>query len=207
MKRNYLSMAGIIGITLFAASCTKEPLNHITPEESRIYITDYDSSVNFSSFKTYSISDSVAVISNSANPKERSATDEAYINAVKKYMAAGGYQLVSKDQSPDIGINVSRIYSTSTGIVSYNNYYNYWDPFYWGYSGYSYYVPYSYGVYQVTEGLVSIDMFDLKDAASSGKINLIWNGLVRGEGIFSTVNADAGVQALFSQSPYLQTAQ
>ena len=44
------------------ASCTKEPLKNMTAEESRIYITDHDSSVNFSSFKTFSIVDTVSII-------------------------------------------------------------------------------------------------------------------------------------------------
>lgn len=207
MKKIDLAMAGFIGICFIAGSCTKEPLSKLTPEESRIYITDYDSLADFSSFKTYSIADSVAVISNGTSPKQRTATDAAYIDAVKKYMAQSGYQLVNKDQSPDIGININRIYNTSTGLVDYSNYGGYWDPYYWGYPGYGYYVPYTYGVYSVTEGLVSIDMFDLKNATASGKINLIWNGLIRGEGIFSTTNADANVLALFNQSKYLHSAQ
>ncbi|HRI22742.1 MAG TPA: DUF4136 domain-containing protein, partial [Panacibacter sp.] len=162
MKRIYLPMAGFIGICFLAGSCTKEPLSHLTPEESRIYITDYDSLADFSSFKTYSIADSVAVISNGTSPKQRTSTDAAYIDAVKKYMTQSGYQLVNKDQLPDIGININRIYNTSTGLVDYSNYGGYWDPYYWGYAGYGYYVPYAYGIYSVTEGLISIDMFDLK---------------------------------------------
>jgi hypothetical protein len=123
-------------------------------------------------------------------------------------MQQRGYIKVSRDQNPDIAVNVDRIYNTSTGLIDYNDYWDYyggyWDPGYWGYYGYDYYVPYSYGVYQVTEGLMSIDLFDLKNAAHDNKINLIWNGLVRGEGIFDASTADSSVQALFNQSTYLK---
>ena len=208
MKTIYSLTAGII---IFLAGCTKEPLNHLTTEESRIYTVSYDSSINFSTFKTYSIADSVAVIRDGSSTKQLNDVDQAYIDAVKKYMAQRGYSLVSKDQTPHIGININRIYHTATGVIDYTGYYGgyggYWDPYYWGYSGYGYYVPYVYGVYQVSEGLISIDMLDLKDAATKGKIGLMWNGLVRGTGIFDASNADAAVQNLFNQSAFLQTAQ
>ena len=48
-------------------------------------------------------------------------------------------------------------------------------------------------------------MLDLKDASGTHKINLVWNGLVRGEGIFNASNADTQVKALFDQSAYILT--
>jgi len=202
-------LIGLVGLSAMFTGCTKDPLNHLSAEESRIYITSFDSSANFSSYKTYSIADSVGVIDNGQAIKERTESDQAYINAVNKNMQQRGYILVSKDANPDIAINVNRIYHTSTGLIDYTDYWDYyggyWDPGYWGYPGDIYYVPYVYGAYQVTEGLISIDMFDLKNAAAHGnKINLIWNGLVRGEGIFDSANADSSVQALFNQSQYLR---
>jgi len=207
MKRTIVILAAVAAVA--AVGCSKEPLNHLTPEESRIYVTNHDSSVNFSSYKTYNLTDSVAVIDNGHATKEITATDQAYIDAVNKYMQQRGYVQVGKDQSPDLALTVNRIYQTSSGIVSYGDYYDYyggyWDPYYWGYSGYDYYVPYGYSIYQITEGAVSIDMLDLKDASGSNKISLVWNGLIRGEGIFNANNADAQVKALFDQSTYLQT--
>jgi hypothetical protein len=191
-------------------SCTKEPLNNLTQEETRIYVTNSDTTINFAAYKTYSIADSVSVLNNGASNKALTPVDQVYIDAVNKYMQQRGYMQVNKNSNPDIGIDVNRIYSTSTGIYSYDDYWDYysgyWDPYYWGYSGYGYYVPSFYGVYQVTEGAVSIDMLDLKNAGSKGKIDIIWNGLIRGEGIFDAANADSGVKALFDQSTYLQTS-
>ena len=190
-------------------SCTKEPLNNLTNEESRIYVTNADSTVSFSSFKTYNISDSVVVLDNGSAYKDLTPVDQSYIDAVNKYMQQSGYKQVSKNSNPDIGIDVNRIYNTATGLYSYDDYWDYyggyWDPYYWGYSGYGYYVPSSYGVYQITQGAVSIDMLDLKNATSKNKIDVIWNGLIRGENIFSSSTADSSVKALFDQSNYIQS--
>ena len=73
--------------------CTKEPLNNLTQEESRIYVTNSDSTINFGSYKTYSISDSVAVLIMADSYKELHGLDQAYIDAVNKYMQQRGYAL------------------------------------------------------------------------------------------------------------------
>ncbi len=203
---NTALITAILGGIVLLSSCSKDPLKNLSDDETRIYITNRDSSVNFASYKTFSISDSVTVVHDRSGTKERTVTDTAYITAVKKYMQQNGYVLVDKSQKPDIGVNVSRVYST-TGVISYYDYYDYYggyyDPYYWGY-GYGYYMPYGYAAYSITEGAISIDMLDLKNAAGNNKIDFIWTGLIRGEGIFSAANADAQVKALFDQSTYLK---
>lgn len=193
----------------FLASCQKDVVKQLTPEESQIYITSYDSSAQFTSYKTFSIADSVGILKDGKASKELTPNDQAYLNAVKQSMQAEGYELVSREDQPDLAINVMRIYNTHTGYFSYNDYWDYygsyWDPYYWGYPGYGYYVPYAYGTYQVTEGMISVDMFDLKNAKQDNQLNLIWNGLIRGNGIFNSDNATTAVNALFSQSPYLHS--
>ena len=209
MKRHLLMLLGLAGMSFVYTGCTKDPLNNLSTDESRIYITDHDSSVNFSNYKTFNISDSVAVIDNGSMKKQLGAVDSAYINTVTKYMEQDGYTLVSKEQNPDVGVDVNRIISTSTGVISYGDYWgyydSYWDSYYWGYPGYGYYIPYGYSVYQIKEGAISVDMLDLKNAAQDKKINVIWTGLIRGSGIFDTTVADSQVKALFDQSPYLKT--
>lgn len=207
MRKTAIAVFSICTAIFFG--CTKEPLNNLNSEDSRIYVTNSDSATNFSSYKTYSISDSVVVLDNGQAYKDLAASDQAYIDAVNKYMQQRGYTLVDKNSNPDIGIDVNRIYNTATGFYSYDDYWNYyggyWDPYYWGYDGYGYYVPASYGIYQITEGAMSVDMLDLKNAGSKGKIEVIWNGLIRGEGIFNSSTADGSIKALFDQSTYLQT--
>lgn len=213
MKQNkiYLALAGSLLCMSLLNSCTKDPLKNMTNEESRIYITNYDSSVHFDSFKTYSISDSVAVINNGKLQKRTlTATDAAFIQAVNDNMQSRGYQPVANDEHPNLGINISSVFNNQTGVISYPSYWgyynNYWDPYYWGYGGYDYYFPYvSYAVYQIREGALSIDMVDLKDAGNDKKIEGVWNGLIRGEAIFNASTAASQVKALFDQSPYLST--
>lgn len=201
----WVSIAAMVAL----ASCSKDPLANLTAEESRIYITDHDSTKDFTNFKTFSISDSVAVVNNGQPSKQLNETDQAFIDAVKGEMQNNGYTLVNKGSSPDLGINVTRIYNTSTGIISYSNYYDYygsyWDPYYWGYGGFGYYNPYSYATYSIKEGALSIDMLNLKDAPAANKIEVVWTGLIRGSGIFQAATAANQVKMLFDQSPYLNS--
>lgn len=206
------SIAGCVAVGVFTlSSCAKDPLKDLSDNDSRIYITNYDSTTSFSSFKTYSISDSVAVVDNGTLQKHIATEAEAaIIQAIKNNMNERGYQLVNKSGNPDLGINVTKIVSTQTGLVSYPSYWDYynsyWDPYYWGYGGYDYYFPYaSYVVYQVREGALSVDLIDLKDASGDKTIKGVWNGVIRGQGIFNTDNAAAQVKALFDQSAYLIT--
>lgn len=208
MKTTLLTVMGFALFSTLFISCTKDPVANLNNEESRIYITDHDSSVNFSNYNTYSISDSVAVIQNGTSTREINAVDQAYIDAVTKYMNQAGYTLVDRKASPDLGVDVNHIINTSTGVISYGDYWNYyggyWDPYYWGYPNYGYYIPYAYSVYQIKEGAISVDLLDLKNASAHDKINVIWTGLIRGSGILDASVADSQVKALFDQSSYLK---
>lgn len=214
MKKMFL--AAVAGAALLA-SCQKDAVKNLTPAESRIYITNNDSTVDFNQYKTFSIADSVGVIEdNQFLGMDDSDYDLAVIAGVKAAMQARGFQLVAHTASPDLGITVSRIYSHSTGLISYPGYWDmygsYYDPFYWGYGGYNYYDPFYYGsnyyaTYSITQGALSIDMLDLKNAATNNAIRPVWSGLARGSGVFATSAAEGEVNAFFEQSPYLGTNQ
>ena len=202
----------MLALTVAFSGCTKDPLNNLTAEESRIYITNHDSTANFAAYKTYSLVDSVSVIAdNKLEGKTVTSYDVQLLNALKASMQERGYTLVSKNAQPDLGVNVSRVTNTYTGVMSYPDYWGYYDsfydPYYWGYSGYEYYPPsYSYGVYQISEGGLTVEMLDLKDATSNGnKIKPVWTALARGTGVFNSANAGSQVQAFFAQSPYLKS--
>lgn len=202
---------------LMLASCQKDPLKNMSPSDSRIYITNRDEAVDFNAFKTYSISDSVGVIEdNQLLGRDRSAFDATLINAVRTAMQSKGFTEVARTASPDLGITVSRIYSTSTGLVSYPGYWDsygsYYDPYYWGYSGLDYYDPTYYGAnyystYSITQGALSVDMLNLKDAVADNAIKPVWSAMARGTGVFSPSAAEGEVNAFFEQSPYVGTNQ
>jgi hypothetical protein len=204
------AMLAVTGLAALS-SCSKDPLKNMTEEESRIYITNRDSTANFASYKTYSIVDSISVIDNNRLTEKTVTTwDQQVLAAVRSAMEARGYTRVSHTQSPDLGINVSRLYNTTTHLVDLSDYWGgyggYYDPYYWGYGGYGYDFPY-YGTYQSTEAALSIDMLDLKNASGSGTIKGVWSGLIRGSGIFNSSSVDSQVKALFDQSPYINAAQ
>lgn len=210
MKKSVLMIAPVV-ILAVVTGCRKEPIRNLSRAESRIYVTHSDSTVNFSNYQTFSFADSVNVIEDN-QLVERALTDAdaAVLHAVAVKLQALGYTQVEYSAQPDLGVNVSRIYS-NTKVVTYpdywGDYYGYWDPGYWGYGGYAYTFPGYYGVYQIQEGGLSVDLLDLKNAAQNKAIKGIWNGLVRGTGVFDIENAESEVEALFKQSAYITTNQ
>lgn len=208
MKTKILLPTGLI-LLLFFSACQKDPIKNLKGDETLVYITNRDSTANFSSYSTFSIADSVAVISNNSFVKrERTDLDAALINAVVSNMQQRGYTLQPVHAGADVGITISRIYNDYSRVINYGDYWGdyggYWDPYYWGYPGYSYYYPNFYGVYTVTDGAVEVDMFDLKNAQSNNnQLKYLWNGMIRGTGTFSPGMAASSVSALFSQSSYI----
>lgn len=206
-KRWFLALPFLL---LVLASCTKEPLDHLTAEESRIYVTNYDTTARFSNYSTFQLADSVAIINNNQlQGRERTSVDAQLIDAVAATLQQRGYTRVSAGQSPDLGVTLSAITNTSTQLVSYPDYGGYyggyWDPYYWGYPGSSYYFPTYYGVYESAETVLAIDVVDLKNRSENNNtLRVIWSGLVRGTGIFDGQNAQSQIAALFSQSPYFK---
>jgi len=210
MKKNLLKLAFLpaVLITVFV-SCSKDPLKDMTNEESQIFITNYDTTVNFSNYKTFSIADSVAIVSNrNGVTKERTDGDAQFIEAVASALQARGFVRVSHNQNPDLGVTVSVISNTYSQVVSYSDYGyydSYWDPFYWGYGGYNYYFPTYYGVYNINEQEIAIDIVDLKNAKQNNQLRSVWSGLIRGSGIFDTNAIANQVTQLLNQSPYLKS--
>lgn len=194
-------------LIILLQSCRKDPLKDLSFDDSRIYVTNNDPEVNYADYTTFSVGDSALVIDNGFYYKEITDVDQAYITALANAMAARGFVEVENNENPDLGINLTRFYSTSTGIIDngyWGGYGGFYDPFYWGYGGYGYGgVPF-FTTYSYTEGAITADILDLKNAETNGEISIIWNGLIRGSGIFATTTAASSVQALFDQSPYIQ---
>lgn len=195
--------------SLFLFSCRKDPVENLSTEERRIYITNRDSAVSFSSYKTFSIAESVVVVDGDNSDRQLTPADQAFLNAFTSAMQSRGYTLVAKSANPDLGVQVSRIIRTSTGVVSVPDYYGYWDPGFWGSNygpGYGWGTPFwRTAVYQVQEGMLAFDLIDLKNASGANNLRIVWNALIRGAGINTASSAASQVEQLFSQSPYLQT--
>ncbi|HMR93126.1 MAG TPA: DUF4136 domain-containing protein [Chitinophagaceae bacterium] len=197
-------LAGVIALV----SCTKDAVNNLEPAEKPLYITNVTSGTDFTSYATFSLADSVAVISNNQLiERVRTAYDAELISAIAAQMQARGYTRVAHGEDPDLGMSISRIYNDYTGLIDYGAYWGgyggYWDPYYWGYGGYNYYFPPMIGTYTITEGAVTVDLLDLKNAPATNEIRLLWNGLIRGTGTFNAARVPQHAELLFAQSPYL----
>lgn len=216
MKKSIVCGVVVIAMAVFTG-CQKDPLKNLSAAESRIYITNQDSTAEFSSFRTFSISDSVGVIEdNQGLGKELTSFDAAVVAAVSASMEARGYQRVERNENPDLGVTVTRVYSNFTGLISYPSYWdyygNFYDPFYWGYPGYDYFSPVYYGptfysTYQVVQGALAVDMLNLRDAAVDNTIRPVWSALARGTGVLNPSNVESQISAFFEQSPYLAAVE
>ena len=205
-----------LAVALVWSGCAKNPLNDMTQEESRIYITQRDSTAQFGSYHTFNIVDSVAVINNQGQGKELEDGDAELIDLVASQMEARGYVQVAADQNPDLGINVTRISHTYLNVEPYPYQYwgypGYWDPGMWGYPGYDYYFPPTFGYYppmfrfyNTQSDVMAIDIIDLKNASKDDQLEGIWNASLKGAGVLTPANYAAEIQAVFDQSPYLKT--
>src|SRR5438045_844699 len=100
MKRSLLVC--MAAVSLLFVQCTKEPLDNLTQEESRIYITNYDTTAVFTNYKTFKIVDSIANIENNRlQNKTLSALDAQIIGAVSNELVQRGYTPVSGSEKSD----------------------------------------------------------------------------------------------------------
>ncbi|HMP94237.1 MAG TPA: DUF4136 domain-containing protein [Phnomibacter sp.] len=207
MKNTILTMAGIVLIVLSVVGCRKQSIKQLTDDESRVYITNRDASANFTTYRTVSVADQVLLIDGNSATPQNNAVDQAFISAFRTSLQQRGYTLVDKTANPDLGVQINRIIRTSTGVVAFPDYWGFWDPLFWGVPGAGWGFPGFWGVgtYQVREGMLSTDIVDLKNISNNNnQIRLLWNGIVRGNGIFNANTAGSQVQQLFEQSPYLR---
>lgn len=195
---------------LAMAGCRKDPASNLETEERRIYITNQDETAVFSNYRTFSMAETVLVVDGNNSQQQLTDADAAYLEAFKAAMQSRGYALVDKAAAPDLGVQVSRITRTSTGVMSVPDYYNYWDPFYWdsgfgsGFGGWGAPTYWYTTTYQVREGMLAFDLIDVKNATANNNLRIIWNGMIRGAGLNNAASAASQVQQLFNQSAYIK---
>ena len=198
-------------------SCSDNAIKDLSPADSPVYITNYDNSINFSEYKTFSLPDSVVIQSNDNYQTVRSSVADKFVSNVAAALTARGYQRVARGQAADLGVAVIRVDNQYTGVASnpYSYYSNYWGGGFGGLGGYGYgYSPYyqSYYTYQVSEQYWEIQMVDLKNAPTTTgtakpQLNVIYDATIRGTDVTDTQSVDVATNALFSQSPYLQATK
>lgn len=200
MKVKYLNIMMGLAVAAMSWSCSPDALQDLTPEDSQVFITNYDKNTSFGNFSTFSLADSVFVVQNDRSGVSTTALDYRVLSRVTENMTKRGYKKVAKAAKPDFGINVLRISETQTGVVAN---YNPWNS-YWGYGGSGFYYPPSYSYYQTTETYWYVEIIDLKTAGTSDKATVVWNAQVRGDGIFDESAVASVIDAVFTQSSYLK---
>jgi hypothetical protein len=183
-------------------------------DELDIVYTNYQSTYDFASKKTYAIPDSVIKIDGETlndpdgdgKPQFMSAASAAAIlGQINQNMAANGWTRVDKNANPDVLMLVSSM--TTTNIYYYYDWW-YWDWWYGGYWGWyypGYYPPYITGY---RSGSVFAQMLDIKNVARGENGTVAWhfiiNGLAEGGSADLTARVQKGINQAFSQSPYLK---
>lgn len=148
--------------------------------------TDYDKTIDFKKYKTFSVYDLKQT--GSVNP----ANADRIVNAIKKQMKEKGF--VEDTQNPDIHINAVSILTSKEAVAmdaAPTNYYGYGGV----YRPYGYYgVGYGYGYvenpdtreneYDYKQGTLMIDIVDTKTQ------KMVWQGVGNSEIDTKPVNAD-----------------
>jgi hypothetical protein len=202
----------ILGTGLLVVSaCTKYPPTDSRLTEDLAIFTQYSDTMHFNLYKTFSISDTVGVITDNNNDPTQvvNANTEALVNQIKKDMANRGFVLVSRNQNPDFGFNIVYFKNTTVTVYSpgwYWGYPGYYPPSYWGgYYGYGY--PY-YPTYvtSYSTGTIQIDMINLK-YPHNNTIYMAWNIYIRAllTGDHNISDITSAVDQAFTQTPQVKT--
>jgi hypothetical protein len=201
----FVVLAGLI-----VSSCSKYPTYTVNTSDLDMVWTEYDESVDFSTYKTYFVPDTLLVDS-TMSPEDKAYIQEYYENIlveINANMTALNYVKVDSSANPDIGLVISIV--TQTNYVFSYSYWYYYPP-YWGYPGYGYSYPWATYMGSYEEGALIFDMADLKNINHQGQnISGIWSALCGGilTGSTSTTISKRlidGIDQAFTQSPYLGT--
>ena len=187
------------------------PKDELYIEDLDLVLTNYDKNTNFSSNKTYAISDSVVKLFSSdyTDPDGNGKPDflkqsaaNIIISKVNSNMAAYGYTRVNQNQNPDVTVLVTCFESTYV-------YYTY-DYYYWGwYYPYYWYYPYPTSMYSSqSTGTIMMMMLDNGELNDADMVPAVWtavlNGLLDASHSGMSARVNVGIDQAFSQSTYLK---
>lgn len=200
MKVKHATLLSVLLLAAMSWSCAPDALQDLTPEDSQVFITNYQKSANFGNYQTFSLADSVYLLQNQRTGVSTLPLDFRILGRVTDNLTKRGYTRILRSEKPDLGVNVIRISETQSGVVAN---YNPWNS-YWGYGGGGFYYPPTYSYYENTETYWYIEIVDLKNSVSGQQPAIIWNAQIRGSGIFDENTLASVVENVFTQSSYLK---
>lgn len=128
--------------------------------------TDYDKTVDFTTYKSYTFKGWVNDSEDQINQLDKQRILEAFKSEFDKR------KLVMDNEDPDIAITLYILIKDKTSTTAYNNYYGgmgYRRSFGYGYGSTT------YSQHDYREGTIIVDFFDEKEK------NLIWEGVLKTE--------------------------
>lgn len=195
-------------VTLFLTACETTPPEEDLLDQVAVF-TDYDTEVDFSTYKTYAIpTDTISLYSNATSSKFLTAANSDYarpvVDAIKANMNNRNFVLKKRNENPDLGINVSLIHDYNIyQQVYYNGGYG------GGYYGYgsSYYYPSYVTTTTTNSGILIVEIVDLKNRTPDNKVKVVWTGTLGDvvNAIHINEQSVEGINQSFVQSPFLAT--
>jgi hypothetical protein len=205
------SLAGLL------SGCYPDKVDYV--DEYDLAGTMYDEEVDFSSFTSFHVIDTVMHVTDDDedNSNLSRENDEFILNLIRQNMLDLGYTEMANPDSlnrPDLELLVNAMTS------DYYTYYSYWNS-YWGwYGGWGWWYPgggyypgypgYPGGglYYSYSTGTLAIEMLDTKAEVGEDddRPGVVWVGLV--DGILTSSSSqgrlEKQINQVFTQSPYLQ---
>jgi hypothetical protein len=197
---------------LFAGCYRDEP---VYTSDLDLVVTNYQKDFAFSTKTTFSLPDSVVLISDENYDGTISYAKPTYGNTIlaeiRSNMLANGWVEVDKNANPDVIILPS--VSQTTNVFYYYSY-SYWSWYYpssyypggWGWYYPGYYFPPTTSTYKT--GSVFIQMTDPSNAATSDQLPVVWtaviNGLLEGNTTSIQGRISTSIDQAFKQSSYLK---
>ncbi|MFZ4521788.1 MAG: DUF4136 domain-containing protein [Bacteroidales bacterium] len=192
-----------LGAGLILASCSKYPPSSDRLLEDLAVYTKYDETVDFTTFKTYYMSDSIVKISDKDSGLLYNSQVQSITARIAKNMNSLGYTRTTNAKTTDLYLAVSYIVNVNVSVYYpgwYWGYPGYYPPDYWGSGGY-YYPYYPTYVTSYSAGTLLMDLMDVKNKVDN-KIPVCWNAYIRGlvTGNHSTSQINDCVDVAFTQT-------
>jgi hypothetical protein len=206
-----------LGLVLAAGACYPGdgPSN---VQDLDVVLTLYDEDVNFGSFQTFAMPDSVVHVGNDTLdillPVPRT-NDDLILGLVADNMIAAGYtrELDPQNNGADLIMLVAAVATEQTEYWAYDPWGYYWGYYPgWGYGGYPSYDPYGYyyppsyvGSVTFEQGSLLLILVDPRNTNNEEDLPIVWSGVVRGLMNYGgeTTRLTETINQAFSQSPYL----
>lgn len=198
----------LIAGTFFFVSCSKEVTQETITETAGLVSVNADSSLDFGNYQTIAVNDSVVFTNGKAFSRELNTIDAAYISAWKDTLTSLGFTVVSKQQNPDLILNITKVDNSVNNVFDFTTFWKYYAVIYkpsaFGVTGAQYISNFDNS--QTTKDLLlSFEIIDLKNKTNT-TLPVLWNGVVTDKTISTNIDdVSLVMEELLYQSPQLKT--